>query len=39
MSRESVEVVRSFYEALARNDFPVEVIDPDVEYINPDGAV
>jgi hypothetical protein len=28
MSRKSVEVVRSFYEALARNDFPDEVIDP-----------
>jgi ketosteroid isomerase-like protein len=33
------QIVRSFYEALARDEFPEEVIDPDVEYVSPDGAV
>jgi ketosteroid isomerase-like protein len=39
MSRENVEIVRCFYEALARDEFPLEFIDPLVEYVNPDGAV
>src|ERR1700680_4729629 len=39
MSQENVELVRNFYDAFARGEFPVEVIDPEVEYINPAGAV
>jgi ketosteroid isomerase-like protein len=39
MSQENVEIVRTFYEAFARGEFPAEVIDPDVEYVNPVGAV
>jgi ketosteroid isomerase-like protein len=39
MSRENVEVVRDFYDAFARGEFPVDLIDPEVEYINPVGAV
>lgn len=39
MSDENVEVVRSFYDAFARGEFPDEVIDQDVEYVNPVGAV
>jgi len=39
MSQENVDVVRDLYEALARGEFPVEVIDSEVEYINPVGAV
>jgi hypothetical protein len=41
MSRENVEVVRSFYDAWARNEFPgpVELRDPEIEYVNPAGAV
>jgi ketosteroid isomerase-like protein len=34
-----VEIVRSFYEAIARDEFPASVIDPEVEYVNPAGAV
>jgi ketosteroid isomerase-like protein len=41
MSGENVEVVRSFYEAWARDEFPgpIELMDPEVEYVNPAGAV
>ena len=41
MSRENVEIVRSFYDAWARDDFPgpVELMDPEIEYVNPAGAV
>jgi ketosteroid isomerase-like protein len=39
MSQENVEIVRGFYEAIARDEFPLEVIDPEVEYVNPAGAV
>jgi ketosteroid isomerase-like protein len=39
MSQENVEIVRGFYEAFARDEFPVEVIDPEIEYVNPIGAV
>jgi hypothetical protein len=36
-----VEIVRSFYRAWARNDLPgpVELIDPEIEYVNPVRAV
>jgi len=41
MSQENVEVVRRFYEAWARNAFPgpVELMDPEIEYVNPPGAI
>src|SRR5262245_957072 len=41
MSEENVEVVRSFYRAWARNELPgpVELSDPEIEYVNPIRAV
>jgi ketosteroid isomerase-like protein len=41
MSRENVGIVRSVYEAWARNELPgpSELFDPEIEYVNPPGAV
>jgi ketosteroid isomerase-like protein len=41
MSEENVEIVRSIYRAWARGDFPgpVELMDPEIEYVNPIRAV
>ena len=41
MSEENVEIVRRFYRAWARNDLPgpVELMDPEIEYVNPIRAV
>ena len=41
MSQENVEIVRSFYDAWARDEFPgpVELMDSEIEYVNPAGAV
>jgi ketosteroid isomerase-like protein len=41
MSEQNVEIVRRFYAAWARNEIPgpVELIDPEVEYVNPAGAI
>ena len=41
MSEENVEIVRSFYRAWARDEVPgpVELMDPEIEYVNPAGAV
>jgi ketosteroid isomerase-like protein len=41
MSQENVEIVRSFYDAWARDEFPgpEELMDPEIEYVNPAGAV
>jgi ketosteroid isomerase-like protein len=41
MSQENVEIVRSFYDSWARNEFPgpLELMDPEIEYVNPAGAV
>ena len=41
MSQENVAVVQSFYDAWAREDFPgpVELMDPQIEYVNPANAV
>jgi len=41
MSQENVEIVRSFYRAWARDDLPgpVELMDPEIEYVNPTRAV
>ena len=41
MSQENVETVRRFYEAWARDEFPgpLELMDSEIEYVNPPGAV
>ena|SRR6187397_227208 len=41
MSEENVEIVRSFYRAWARGDLPgpVELMDSEIEYVNPVRAV
>jgi ketosteroid isomerase-like protein len=41
MSEENVEVVRSVYEAWARDDLPgpTHHFDPEIEYVNPHGAI
>ena len=40
MSQENVEIVRSFYDQWARDDSPpIELMDPEIEYVNPAGAV
>jgi ketosteroid isomerase-like protein len=41
MSEENVEVVRRFYRAWAGGDFPgpAELMDPEIEYVNPPEAV
>ena len=37
----NVEVVRALYDAWARDEFPgpPELLDPDIEYVNPAGAI
>jgi uncharacterized protein len=41
MSQENVDLVQRLYDAWARNEFPgpVELLDPDIEYVNPEGAI
>jgi ketosteroid isomerase-like protein len=41
MSQENVEIVRSFYDAWARHESPgpIELMDREIEYVNPAGAV
>jgi ketosteroid isomerase-like protein len=41
MSQENVEVVRRFYAAWSRDEFPgpTELMDQKIEYVNPAGAV
>jgi ketosteroid isomerase-like protein len=41
MSRENVEVVRRLYAAWAHDEVPgpLELLHPDIEYVNPDGAI
>jgi ketosteroid isomerase-like protein len=38
---ENVQVVRRFYDAWARDEFPgpLELMDDEIEYVNPPGAV
>jgi ketosteroid isomerase-like protein len=40
MSSENVELAQRLYEAWARQEIPGPrgLLDPDVEYVNPDGA-
>lgn len=37
----NVEIVRRFYETWSRGElpWPVDYMDPDIEYVNPDGAI
>jgi uncharacterized protein len=41
MSQENVDVVRGVYDAWARGDLPgpEALLDPEIEYVNPPGAV
>jgi ketosteroid isomerase-like protein len=41
MSEHNIAVVRTFYEAWSRDEFPgpIELMDPDIEYVNPSQAV
>jgi uncharacterized protein len=41
MSQENVEIVRGIYDAWARYEFPgpADVLDAEIEYVNPAGAV
>lgn len=41
MSQQNVAVVRAIHEALARGESPaaIELLHPDIEYVNPPGAV
>jgi uncharacterized protein len=39
MSDENLAVVRTFYEVWARGELPVELMDPEMEYVNPEGAL
>jgi ketosteroid isomerase-like protein len=41
MSPDNVEIVRSIYAAWERDGFPTrsELLDPEIEYVNPVGAV
>jgi ketosteroid isomerase-like protein len=40
-AHDNVEIVRRFYEAWSREDFPgpTELMDPEIEYVNPPGAI
>jgi len=41
MSQENIEIVRRIYTAWAGDHVPgpVELLDPDIEYVNPEGAI
>jgi ketosteroid isomerase-like protein len=41
MGQGNAQTVRRFYEAWSQDEIPgpVELLDPDVEYVNPDGAI
>jgi ketosteroid isomerase-like protein len=34
-----LQTVREFYEAYGRLEFPAELLDPEIEYVNPPGAI
>jgi ketosteroid isomerase-like protein len=38
-SHENIAVVRSLYEAFARDELPEELVHAEVEYVNPAGAI
>jgi ketosteroid isomerase-like protein len=41
MSQDHIEIVRRFYDAWSNHEFPGPVghMDPDIEYVNPPGAI
>jgi ketosteroid isomerase-like protein len=41
MSQDHIEIVRRFYDAWSNHEFPgpVDHMDPDIEYVNPPGAI
>jgi hypothetical protein len=41
MSQENVALVRAVYDAWARGEFPgpADLLDPQIDYVNPPGAV
>jgi len=41
VSQANIEIVQRFYDAWAGDEFPgpIELMDPEVEYVNPAGAV
>jgi ketosteroid isomerase-like protein len=41
MAEANAEIVRRFYEAWTRDDLPgpIDLLDPEVEYVNPEGAI
>jgi ketosteroid isomerase-like protein len=41
MPTDNVEVIRALYDAWNRDEFPgpIDLLDPDIEYVNPEGAV
>jgi ketosteroid isomerase-like protein len=41
MSPANVEIVQRFYDAWLRDEFPgpLELMDPEIEYVNPPGAI
>jgi ketosteroid isomerase-like protein len=41
MSQQNIDIVKRFYDVWAREEFPgpIELMDPEIEYVNPPGAV
>lgn len=41
MTERNVEIVRAVHDAWARKEFPGprDLLDPEIEYVNPDGAI
>ena len=41
MAESNIEIVQALYDAWAREEFPgpVDLLDPEIEYVNPEGAV
>jgi uncharacterized protein len=39
MSQENVEIVRAIYDAWSKGESPRDLLDPDIEYVNPPYAV
>jgi ketosteroid isomerase-like protein len=41
MDQRNIEIVRAVYDAWAREEFPGpdRLLDPNIEYVNPDGAI
>ena len=39
MTEDNIAVVRAFYDAWSRGELPQELMDPEIQYVNPDGAL